>query len=162
VNGLPNRSFKPERGIRQGDTLSPYVFILCANVLSSLIHKGARNKEIHGIQVARNAPKITHLFFADDSLLFARANQKKAEVILNILQSYQNASGQLVSLEKSEASKILTKLFSGNNVGDSFKIQSRFLQKFLRAGIFRDQTSWRQMWDINLAMFGGVCVIQER
>jgi hypothetical protein len=45
--------------------------------------------------VARNAPKITHLFFADDSLLFARANQKKAEVILNILQSYQNASGQL-------------------------------------------------------------------
>ncbi|PNY16580.1 ribonuclease H, partial [Trifolium pratense] len=104
VNGQPSRSFKPERGIRQGDPLSPYVFILCANVLSGMLHKGARNNKIHGLQVARNAPKITHLLFADDSLLFARANQKEAEVIINILQTYQTASGQLVSLEKSEVS----------------------------------------------------------
>jgi hypothetical protein len=69
-----------------------------------MIHKGARNNEIHEIQVARNVPKVTHLLFAGDNLLFARANQKEAEVILNILQSYQSASGQLVSLEKSEVS----------------------------------------------------------
>jgi hypothetical protein len=60
----------------------------------------------------------------------------------------------------SEVSKILTKPFSGNNVGDSFKIQIHFLQKFSRVGTFQDQTSWRQMWDINLAMFGGACVMQ--
>jgi hypothetical protein len=75
INGQPSTSFTPTRGICQGDPLSPYIFILCANVLSGLLHKEAQSHSIHGIQVARNAPKIMHLLFADDSLLFARANQ---------------------------------------------------------------------------------------
>lgn len=71
INGLPSQSIVPERGIRQGDPLSPYIFILCANILSGLVHKEAQNNNLHGIQVARGAPKITHLLFADDNLFFA-------------------------------------------------------------------------------------------
>jgi hypothetical protein len=104
INGQPSTSFTPARGIRQGDPLSPYIFILCANVLSGLLHKEAQSHSIHGIQVARNAPKITHLLFADDSLLFARANQNEANTIIQVLNKYQLASGQLVSYEKSEVS----------------------------------------------------------
>lgn len=104
INGQPSRSFNPERGLRQGDPLSPYIFILCANVLSGLMHKENQNKKIHGIRVARSAPKITHLLFADDSLLFARANVHEAETITRVLNSYQLASGQLVSSDKSEVS----------------------------------------------------------
>jgi hypothetical protein len=104
INGKPSRSIAPERGIRQGDPLSPYIFILCANVLSGLLHKEALENNLHGIQVARGAPKITHLLFADDSLLFARANQKEADSINRALHSYQQASGQTVNFEKSDVS----------------------------------------------------------
>jgi hypothetical protein len=102
INGQPSKIFSPERGLRQGDPLSPYLFILCANVLSGMLKKEAHLNNLHGIQVARNAPKITHLLFADDSLLFARANSKEASTILTVLKSYQETSGQMVSLDKSE------------------------------------------------------------
>jgi hypothetical protein len=104
INGQPSTSFRPERGLRQGDPLSPYLLILCADVLSGLIHKAADTKEIHGIKVARSAPQLSHLFFADDSLLFTRASSHEASKILNILSTYQRASGQVVNLDKSEAS----------------------------------------------------------
>jgi hypothetical protein len=91
INGQPSTSFRPERGLRQGDPLSPYLFILCADVLSGLIHKAADTKEIHGIKVARSAPQLSHLFFADDSLLFTRASSHEASKILNILSTYQRA-----------------------------------------------------------------------
>jgi len=64
INGQPSRRFFLEKGLRQGDPLSPYLFILCDNVLSDLIKKEERENKVHGIRVARNAPKITHLLFA--------------------------------------------------------------------------------------------------
>lgn len=93
INGHPSRVFSPKRGRCQGDPLSPYLFILCANVLYGFL-KCERNKQnLCGIQVARSAPKITHLLFADDSLLVARANLTEADTIMQVLQSYQSASG---------------------------------------------------------------------
>jgi len=77
---------------------------LCADVHSGLLHKAASNREIHDIKVARSAPQLSHLFFADDNLLFSRATPHEAYKILNILAVYQQASGQMVNLDKSEAS----------------------------------------------------------
>lgn len=71
---------------------------------AGLMHKEACCNNIHGIQVATNAPKVTHLLFADDSLFFGRANQKEADSINFVLTKYQLAFGQLVSLDKSEVS----------------------------------------------------------
>lgn len=104
INGQPSRSIFPDKGIRQGDPLSPYLFILCANAFPSLLKEAASAKEIHGIKVARAAPEITHLLFADDSLVFSRANKEEADRILNILKSYEVSSGQLVNYDKSEVS----------------------------------------------------------
>ncbi|XP_058776904.1 uncharacterized protein LOC131651249 [Vicia villosa] len=70
----------------------------------SLLKEACKNKNIHGIKVARQAPTISHLFFADDSLLFVRASETEASCIMNILKVYQEASGQVVNLDKSEAS----------------------------------------------------------
>lgn len=53
INGQTSSSFNLERGLKQGDPLSPYLFILCDDVLSGLIHKGVSKKEIHGLKVAR-------------------------------------------------------------------------------------------------------------
>lgn len=78
INGQPSNSFAPERGLRKGDSLSPYLFITCADILLGLIKKEAKEERIHGIKVARNAPVLTHLFFADDYLMFARENPAEA------------------------------------------------------------------------------------
>lgn len=92
----------PQRGIRQGDPLSPYIFILCVEVLSGLISKCQNEGLIHGVSIATNAPTISHLFYADDSIIFCRAKPEEASIIMNILQIYQEASGQKINLDKSE------------------------------------------------------------
>jgi ribonuclease HI len=104
LNGGPCQSFLAHRGLRQGDPLSPYLFILCAEVFSGLISRAIERNTLHGIQIARGAPVLSHLFFADDSLIFCRANQSNAASIQSILQLYQDSSGQLVNLDKSEIS----------------------------------------------------------
>lgn len=79
---MNNESFgfiKPTRGIRQGDPLSPYLFLPCSEGLSSLL-VNARERSMVGISICRSCPKISHLFFADDSLIFIKA----ARIILGI------------------------------------------------------------------------------
>ncbi|GAU35043.1 hypothetical protein TSUD_30090 [Trifolium subterraneum] len=102
VNGTPTNTFFPKRGLRQGDPISPYLFIICADVLSALITKAQQSKLVHGVKVAPGAPEITHLFFADDSLMFCRANKEETSQIRSIITQYQQASGQLVNYHKSE------------------------------------------------------------
>ncbi|KAL5848629.1 hypothetical protein ACOSQ4_006642 [Xanthoceras sorbifolium] len=74
INGEPKGFVKPSRGLRQGCPLSPYLFLLCAEGLTSLLSKAELENNLHGIKVARNAPAVSHLFFADDSLVFLRAS----------------------------------------------------------------------------------------
>ena len=66
-------NIKPSRGLRQGDPLSPYLFLMCAMGLQSLLQQAKVNGEISGVTICRNGPRISHLFFTDDSVLFYRA-----------------------------------------------------------------------------------------
>ena len=70
VEGQPFGYFRPNRGIRQGDPLSPYLFLFCAEGLSFLLHKAEQNRLIQGVQVNRRCQTVNHLLFADDSILF--------------------------------------------------------------------------------------------
>lgn len=92
------------RGLRQGDPLSPYLFILCAEGLSSLIRRQEQNGLLHGVRITRGAPSVSHLFFADDSFLFFRANNNEASLIKQLLEIYGRASGQEVNFNKSSIS----------------------------------------------------------
>ncbi|KAM6584602.1 hypothetical protein CsatB_011604 [Cannabis sativa] len=91
----------PSRGIRQGDPLSPYLFILCAEGLSALLNKYERAGLIHGCKVANGAPRISHMLFADDSYLYCKATILEANRIKDILQKFEAASGQKVNFAKS-------------------------------------------------------------
>jgi hypothetical protein len=71
-------------------------------VLSSLINQLQLNNKIKGITIAANAPQITHLFFADDSILFCRAKPEEATNLMTALKDYERASGQQINLSKSE------------------------------------------------------------
>ena len=104
LKGFPCKPFNPERGLRHGDPLSPYLFILCVQVLSGLIIKAQERKALHGIKIARNAPEISHLLFVDDSIFFIRATRQEMEQLMYILSLWQRASGQLINLDKSELS----------------------------------------------------------
>ena len=63
----------PSRGLRQSDPLSPYLFILCAEGLVSLMDKYEHQGKLHGYNISQSAPRIAKLFFADDNLFFFKA-----------------------------------------------------------------------------------------
>ena len=101
INGETFGNIVPFRGLRQGDPLSPYLFLLWAEGLSTLLHEVAQNQLLNGISLGRGCPKITHLFFADDSLLFCKANSEECEKLKEILKKYEAASAQKVNSDKS-------------------------------------------------------------
>ncbi|XP_042962496.1 uncharacterized protein LOC122296768 [Carya illinoinensis] len=101
VNGKPQQNFLPSRGLRQGDPLSPYIFIMCAEALSSLLNQAEHSKVITPVHVGRGPITVNHLFFADDSLLFCQANPKEVSSLLDILSVYERASGQVLNRDKS-------------------------------------------------------------
>ena len=71
INGSPFSFFKPNRGVRQGDPLSPFLFVLATEVLARLIEREVSNNKINGYKLAPDLMPITHLQFADDLFLFA-------------------------------------------------------------------------------------------
>ena len=101
INGKPYGTIAPSRGLRQGDPLSPYLFLLCTEGFTSLLQKSEAEGLIQGVSICRRAPRITNLLFADDSLIFCQAKQQEVQVITEILQVYAGASGQCINLEKS-------------------------------------------------------------
>ena len=70
INGEAKGNIGPSRGLRQGDPISPYLFLLCAEGLSAMLRKEEEHGNIRGISVCKGAPQISHLFFADDSIVF--------------------------------------------------------------------------------------------
>ncbi|XP_035551737.1 uncharacterized protein LOC118349897 [Juglans regia] len=108
INGVPGHKFLPSRGLRQGDHLSPYLFIVCAEGLSSLLDHYEKSKLIRGVQVARGGTSINHLLFANDCILFGRANIGDWRKIQEILLVYEKASGQFLNKGK-------TSVFFSNN-----------------------------------------------
>ena len=101
VNGSYTSTIFPHRGLRQGDPLSPYLFILCAEGLSAMLLKAEQEGKIGGIKICREAPRVNHLFFADDSLLLMRARADDAKELRKILEIYERASGQVINKDKS-------------------------------------------------------------
>ena len=100
-NGQRLQEFKPTRSIRKGDPISPYLFLLCAEGLSCVLKGEGANQYINGIQISCTYPKINHLLFADDCLLFFKADANNEQVIKECLTKYCEASGQKVNLKKS-------------------------------------------------------------
>jgi len=100
INGQPHGLITPSRGLCQGDPLSSYLFILCAEVLSSWLQHYSKEGLISGVPLSCGGTRIHHLFFADDCLLFSPANLKEWSHIQTILGIYEAASGQQVNREK--------------------------------------------------------------
>ncbi|CAA7017042.1 unnamed protein product [Microthlaspi erraticum] len=101
VNGAAQGFVQPSRGLRQGDPLSPYIFILCSEVLSGLCTKSQQLGRLPGIKVSKKCPRVNHLLFADDTMFFCRSDPTSCEELMRIIGKYEVASGQKINKQKS-------------------------------------------------------------
>uniref|UniRef100_A0A803PJ10 Reverse transcriptase domain-containing protein n=1 Tax=Cannabis sativa TaxID=3483 RepID=A0A803PJ10_CANSA len=82
-------SITPGRGLRQGDPLSSYLFIICTEGFSALLKHYEHRQPSRGIQIARGAPTVSHMFFVDDSYIFCRANEREASNVQSLLNVFE-------------------------------------------------------------------------
>ena len=97
VNGHLSEWFYLHRGCRQGDPLSPYLFMLCAEILAALIRN---NKDIKGIKVINTTFVISQ--YADDTTLILDGSKTSLETCLLVLKLYADISGLCVNIEKTK------------------------------------------------------------
>lgn len=127
-NGEKLEDFSPGRGLRQGDPLSPYLFVLCMERLSILIEEKCTNGNWKGLKVSRDSTNLTHLFFADDLILFGQANLSTCKDIMEALTEFCKLSGQTMNLSKS-------KMFVSPNIPG---YKARRLSNFCGIGLTND------------------------
>lgn len=101
LNGRTHGFIKPERGIRQGDPMSPFLFIIVAEALVSILNQAEAKGRLQGIKLDKQGPAVHHLLFADDSLLMCRADMMESLEVLRCLKLYGDASGQQINPSKS-------------------------------------------------------------
>ena len=90
----------PSRGIRQGDLISLYLFILCMDYLGQLIEEKCSGNLWHPVKASQSGPAFSHLFFADDLILFAKADAVNSAAIRDVLDTFCSIFGQTVSEAK--------------------------------------------------------------
>jgi hypothetical protein len=128
-NGTRSEFFRPRRGIRQGDPISPYLFVLCMDKLSHIILQVVGEEKWKGIRAGRNGTMISHLMFADDLLLFGEANEKQMNCVIDSLNTFCSMSGQEVSQEK-------TSILFSRNVSRALKNQLLSMSGFRETSDF--------------------------
>ncbi|GLU22240.1 hypothetical protein SLE2022_383300 [Rubroshorea leprosula] len=100
INGSPTRQFSVTKGIRQGDPLSPFLFLIVAEGLNGLM-TAAVDKELYkGVEVGKDAVSVTHLQFADDTIFFGEATEHNVRTIKCILRTFEMAAGLKINFGK--------------------------------------------------------------
>ncbi|KAJ9691416.1 hypothetical protein PVL29_013559 [Vitis rotundifolia] len=101
VNGNAKGWVKASRGLRQGDSLSPFLFTLVADVLSRMLLRAEEINSLKGFRVGRNNTRVTHLQFADDTIFFSNTSEENLQTLKSLLLVFGQISGLKVNLDKS-------------------------------------------------------------
>ncbi|XP_070040593.1 uncharacterized protein [Nicotiana tomentosiformis] len=101
INGTRQGFFHSTRGLKQGDPLSPTLFILAAETLTKALNILHDRECYIGFSIDQNGPQINHLYYAYDLVIFSSGNKRSIKMTLNALHNYEEASGQEISKEKS-------------------------------------------------------------
>ena len=97
INGETSKSFIPTRGLRQRDPLSPYLFILYQEVLSRMIEKEHTAGAIHRVKMNPSGLAFTNVMYADDIMIFAKANSREVKAFDDHIEKYCYWLGQLIN-----------------------------------------------------------------
>lgn len=98
-NGMVNGYFNGSRGLRQGDPLSPYLFVIALNNLSLMLNKAAADMRFNYHNNCSSS-RLTHLCFADDLLIFMDGSWDSLQAVLQVLNEFEKRSGLAVSVHK--------------------------------------------------------------
>lgn len=101
VNGSPSGIFNLERGLRQGDPLSPFLFLVAAEGLNLLIHKAIIEGLLKAVAVGREKVEVSHLQYADDTIFTVKGTMENARAIKFLLKWFEVISGLKVNFNKS-------------------------------------------------------------
>jgi hypothetical protein len=146
INGSPSKTFNPMQGIRQGDPLSPYLYIILVEGLGRLLQKEVTEKKIQGIRLQEEVDPVTHLQFFDDNLLMGVPTVKEARAIRCVLDIYKEASGTIINLSKSQFFFFNTPIHVQRNIARILGFQRASLpSKYLGAPLI-DKAIWNTSW----------------
>lgn len=118
LNGIPGKSFKCKRGLRQGDPLSPFLFILCVDVLFRMLHLATTSHLLPTVGIGE--VKLHTLQFADDIILFFDGSSRSAATIKIILDAFSAYSGLKINFSKSSISPIHLPIAQSTTLAHSF------------------------------------------
>jgi len=106
VNESPTDEFKPERGLRQGDPLAPFLFLIVAEGLTGLVRQAVKANLLSGLRIGRKEVEISILQFADDTLFFCKDSFSNVVTLKAILRGFEIASGLKINFQKSKIAGI--------------------------------------------------------
>ncbi|XP_026459690.1 uncharacterized protein LOC113360393 [Papaver somniferum] len=101
VNGGSTKKFQPSKGLRQGDSLSPNLFLLVVVILSKLMDDAVERDQIQGLKVADTESMISYIQFADDTLILLNASSDEVTRLFIILSIFEVLTVMKLNLEKS-------------------------------------------------------------
>jgi hypothetical protein len=100
INGELSDLIIPTRGLRQGDPLPPYLFLFVAEGITSILQDAIGNGALKEFKICRRAPGLSHLLFADDSLLFMQTSSEQAHIVKAAIKKFEKGTGQQISPNK--------------------------------------------------------------
>lgn len=101
VNGKRHGFFKSHKGVKQRDPISPSLFIIVTEVLTRTLNSLYENPRFIGFHMQPNGPRINHLSYADDIIIFCAGKSHTLHLVMDVLNKYEQSSGQLINKEKS-------------------------------------------------------------
>ncbi|GJS28095.1 putative RNA-directed DNA polymerase, eukaryota, reverse transcriptase zinc-binding domain protein [Tanacetum coccineum] len=102
VNGSPTKEFMMERGVRQGDPLSPFLFILAAEGLNALLNDAVDKDILRGVRVGEDDLMVSHLQYVDDTIIFGEWSRENTSNLMNVLKCFEEVAGLKINLNKSK------------------------------------------------------------
>eukprot|EP00253_Pinus_taeda_P013241 PITA_13241 len=150
INGIPYDTFRPSRGIRQGDPLSPFLFVIVAEGLGHSIKSVALSHNLKGLSF-NNSPPFTHQQFVDDNMLFGHPSVQEARLLKDLLSTFSDASSALINRVKSQIFFFNTPTATQNSIAHILgftiaKLPSKYLGAPMIASTLK-HASWTDLLD---------------